>query len=118
MLQTLCGIAEGDSSERITAVQPRLRALGLHDEEVAAVLQTLGAAVTRRTGDAKGPLRNALARMVVSLCDDRPHMFAWDAAHAMDADSFLVLEAVFQKLQSARVVFPLPAPTSSTSRPR
>ena len=105
MLQTQCGVAEGDANERIVAVQPRLRALGLQDEEVAAVLQALGATVPRRTTDAKGPLRNALARMIVSLCDDRPHLFAWDAAHAMDADSFLVLESVFQRLQSARVVF-------------
>jgi serine/threonine protein kinase/tetratricopeptide (TPR) repeat protein len=104
MLQTLCGVAEGDPNERIIAVQPRLRALGLHDEEVGAVLQALGASVPRRSSDAKGPLRNALARMIVSLCDDRPHLFAWDAAHAMDADSFLVLESVFQRLQNARVV--------------
>ncbi len=105
MLQTLCGVADGDSHEKILAVQPRLRALGLHDEEVGAVLQALGANVARRVADAKGPLRNAFARMAISLCDDRPHLFAWDAAHAMDADSFLVLEAVFQRLQSARVVF-------------
>ncbi len=105
MLQTLCGVAEGDANERILAVQQRLRALGLHDEEVAAVLQSLGANVPRRVADAKGPLRNAFARMAISLCDDRPHLFAWDTAHAMDADSFLVLEAVFQRLQNARVVF-------------
>jgi serine/threonine protein kinase/tetratricopeptide (TPR) repeat protein len=105
MLQTLCGVADGDPNERILAVQPRLRALGLHDEEVGAVLQALGANLARRASDTKGPLRNAFARMALSLCDDRPHLFAWDAAHAMDADSFLVLEAVFQRLQHARVVF-------------
>jgi serine/threonine protein kinase/tetratricopeptide (TPR) repeat protein len=105
MLQTLCGVAEGDGNDRILAVQPRLRALGLHDEEVGAVLHALGASLPRRINDAKGPLRNALARMVTSLCDDRPHVFAWDTAHAMDVDSFLVLESVFQRLQSARVVF-------------
>ncbi len=108
MLQTLCGVAEGDSVERIQAVQPRLRALGLHDEEVAAVLGALGANVhssASTAGNAKGTLRNAFARMVISLCDDRPHMFAWDAAHAMDADSFALLESVFQRLHSARVVF-------------
>ena len=96
MLQTLCGVAEGDANERIVAVQPRLRALGLRDDEVGAVLQALGATLPRRLADAKGPLRNAFARMALSLCDDRPHLFAWDAAHAMDADSFLVLESVFQ----------------------
>ena len=105
MLQTLCGVADGDANDRIVAVQPRLRALGLHDEEVAAVLQALGASLPRRATDAKGPLRNAFARMALSLCDDRPHLFAWDTAHAMDADSFLVLEAVFQRLQHSRVVF-------------
>jgi serine/threonine protein kinase/tetratricopeptide (TPR) repeat protein len=105
MLQTLCGVADGDASERILAVQPRLRALGLHDEEVGAVLQALGASVQRRATDTKGALRNAFARMALSLCDDRPHLFAWDTAHAMDADSFLVLEAVFQRLQNSRVVF-------------
>jgi serine/threonine protein kinase/tetratricopeptide (TPR) repeat protein len=105
MLQILCGVAEGDANERIVAVQPRLRALGLQDEEVSAVLQALGANVARRLVDPKAPLRNALARMIVSLCDDRPHLFAWDSAHAMDADSFLVLESVFQRLQNARVVF-------------
>jgi serine/threonine protein kinase/tetratricopeptide (TPR) repeat protein len=106
MLQTLCGVADGDSHERIALVQPRLRALGLHDEEVNAVMQALGANVgPRRPGDAKPALRNAFARMVHSLCDDRPHLFAWDSAHAMDADSFLVLEQAFQRLQTARVVF-------------
>jgi eukaryotic-like serine/threonine-protein kinase len=105
MLQTLCGVAEGDASERIVTIQPRLRALGLRDDEVSAVLQALGATLPRRLADAKGPLRNAFARMALSLCDDRPHLFAWDAAHAMDADSFLVLESVFRRLQSARVVF-------------
>ena len=109
MLQTLCGVAEGDPNERIVAVQPRLRALGLHDEEVGAVLQVLGATLPRRITDAKGPLRNAFARMAISLCDDRPHLFAWDTVHAMDADSFLVLESVYQRLQNARVVFALAA---------
>ena len=37
MLQVLCGIAEGDSPERVMTVEPRLRALGLHDEEVAEI---------------------------------------------------------------------------------
>jgi serine/threonine protein kinase/tetratricopeptide (TPR) repeat protein len=108
MLQTLCGVADGDSSPRILAVQPRLRALGLHDEEVAAVLGALGASVhsaAATSGNAKSTLRNAFARMVLSLCDDRPHMLAWDAAHAMDTDSFALLESVFQRLQTARVVF-------------
>ena len=106
MLQTLCGVAEGDSLERILAVAPRLRALGLHDDEVKAVLSALGADLPATAGsNAKSILRNAFARMVQSLADDRPQTFAWDAAHAMDSDSFALIESVFDRLQSARVVF-------------
>ena len=48
MLQVLCGTDEGDVEERILEVEPRLRALGLRDDEVAAVLFQLGA--TRKRG--------------------------------------------------------------------
>ncbi len=42
--------------------------------------------------------------MALSLCEDRPHLFACGMPRTrMDADSFLVLEAVFQRLQSSRV---------------
>jgi serine/threonine protein kinase/tetratricopeptide (TPR) repeat protein len=106
MLQVLCGVSEGDPSERIIAVQPRLRALGLHDEEVGAVLTALGANVPTYTGaNAKSSLRSAFTRMVVSLCEDKPHTFAWDNAHNMDEDSFSILSAAFEKLSHARVVF-------------
>jgi serine/threonine protein kinase/tetratricopeptide (TPR) repeat protein len=107
MLQVLCGIAEGDSPERVMTVEPRLRALGLHDEEVAAVLVALGGSVPSFTGNAKSTLRLAFARMVASLCDDRPYTFAWDAAHSMDEDSFSILEEAFKRLPSVRVVFVL-----------
>src|SRR5262249_30910898 len=76
-----------------------------HDDEVAAVLTTLGASVPSALGNAKSTLRNAFARMVASLCEDRPHTFAWDAAHCMDEDSFALLDEVFRKLASSRVVF-------------
>jgi serine/threonine protein kinase/tetratricopeptide (TPR) repeat protein len=105
MLQILCGIAEGDPHDRVVAVQPRLRALGLQEDEVAAVLTVLGANVPRIGGTSKATMRNAFARMVMSLCDDRPHTFAWDAAHALDEESFGILDEVFKRLTSARVVF-------------
>ncbi len=105
MLQTLCGTFEGDSQERIAAVQPRLRALGLQTDEVSAVLTALGAHVPSFSGNAKALLRQAFSRMVQSLCEDRPHTFAWDAAHAMDEDSIALLGEVLQKLHHARVVF-------------
>ncbi len=112
MLQVLCGTSEGDSEDRILAVQPRLRALGLQDDEVSAVLAVLGANVTGSggsTGNAKALLLNAFARMVQSLCEDRPHTFAWDVAHAIDEETFTLLDEVLRRLKQTRVVFLLAA---------
>lgn len=87
MLQVLCGIQDGDDEARVLQVMPRLRALGLREEECAAVLNQLGA-VTRRSsqppGSAPGTLRAAFLRMVHSLCEDRLHCFSWDDAQFMD----------------------------------
>jgi serine/threonine protein kinase/tetratricopeptide (TPR) repeat protein len=105
MLQVLCGTVEGDTDERILSVQPRLRALGLQGDEVNAVLAVLGANVTSSTGNAKALLLNAFARMVQSLCEDRPHAFAWDVAHALDEDTFAILLEVLRRLKQTRVVF-------------
>ena len=105
MLQVLCGTTDGDSQDRIAAVQPRLRALGLQTDEVSAVLTALGAHVPSFSGNAKALMRQAFTRMVQSLCEDRPHTFAWDAAHAMDEDSIALLGEVLQRLKHARVVF-------------
>ncbi len=107
MLQALCGTNEGDAPERVLAVQPRLRALGLQEDEVRAVLMALGAGVTTAAGDASALLRQAFTRMVQSLCADRPHTFAWDAAHAMDEDSYEALEDVLRRCTHARTVFVL-----------
>jgi len=105
MLQVLCGVAEGDPDSRIRQVVPRLRALGLHDDEVGAVLASLGAAAGVSQTNAKASLVNAFTRMVLRLCEDRPHAFAWDAAHCMDAESSGVLEAVIARLPQARALF-------------
>ena len=105
MLQVLCGIAEGDSPDRVMTVEPRLRALGLHDEEVAAILTALGGNVPNFTGNAKSVMRLAFARTVASLCEDRPHTFAWDAADCMDEDSLVILADAWKRLPNVRVVF-------------
>jgi tetratricopeptide (TPR) repeat protein len=106
MLHVLCGTTEGDPSDRILAVQPRLRALGLQGDEVNVVLTWLGASVPSPSGgNAKTLLRQAFTRMVQSLSGDRPHTLCWDVAHAMDEDSFSLLEDVFQRLEETRVVF-------------
>jgi tetratricopeptide (TPR) repeat protein len=109
MLQVLCGVAEGDADVRIRQVVPRLRALGLHDDEVGAVLAALGASAGFSQGNAKASLVNAFTRMVLRLCEDRPHAFSWDAAHCMDGDSFGVLEAVISRIPNARALFALAA---------
>jgi serine/threonine protein kinase/tetratricopeptide (TPR) repeat protein len=105
MLHVLCGTTEGDAPDRILVVQPRLRALGLQEDEVRAVLMALGAGVTTLVGDANALLRQAFTRMVSSLCADRPHTFAWDVAHAMDEDSYALLQEVFTRCVHTRVVF-------------
>ncbi|HSO32878.1 MAG TPA: protein kinase [Labilithrix sp.] len=109
MLQVLCGVAEGDPDPRIRQVVPRLRALGLHDDEVGAVLAALGASAGFSQANAKASLVNAFTRMVLRLCEDRPHAFTWDSAHSMDADSFGVLEAVIARIPQARALFVIAA---------
>jgi serine/threonine protein kinase/tetratricopeptide (TPR) repeat protein len=103
MLQVLCGIKEGDSEDRILEVEPRLRALGLRDEEVTAVLFQLGG--TARAGSSMAALRGALARMIVSLSSDQLHVFTWDHAQALDAQSFEMIESVVQRIGTAQAVF-------------
>jgi serine/threonine protein kinase len=104
MLQVLCGTNEGDANDRILAVRPRLRALGLQADEVHAVLTVLGANVPDAGRDGNAPLRQAFARMIQSLCEDRPHTFAWDVAHCMDEESFALLEEVLRRMRGARLV--------------
>ena len=57
------------------------------------------------TGNAKSVMRLAFARTVASLCEDRPHTFAWDSAHCMDEDSFVILQDAWKRLPNVRVVF-------------
>ncbi len=125
MLRVLCGVQEGDDEARILAVLPRLRALGLHSDESAAVLAELGA--TLEGGGPRAPqesaltLRTAFARMVQSLCDDRLHCFCWDDAQAMDQSTIdTILSVVGRGAPSsssgeASRAAPSASPTSSGS---
>ena len=105
MLEVLCGVREGDPLERVMGVEPRLRALGLPDEERHAVLGQLGAKRSGQTGPNLPPLRAAFARMVQHLCEDRLHVFVWDDAHALDDDTLDILHGAVIRLYSVRAVF-------------
>ncbi len=101
MLRALCGINDGDSLERIKSVGPRLRALGLQDEEVSAVLAPLGGPASRT----RHGLRNGLVRMMTRLAEDRSHCVAFDVAHCIDEASFSILKEVYEHLATARFVW-------------
>ena len=105
MLQVLCGISEADAPDRVLALEPRLRALGLRGEEMQAVLMALGAGVKTLGGDANALLCHALTCMVRGLSADRPHAFAWDVAEAMDEESYALLEEVLRRSAHVRIVF-------------
>ncbi|MEZ4404863.1 MAG: AAA family ATPase, partial [Polyangiales bacterium] len=116
MLQVLCGVQEGDDEAKIREVLPRLRMLGLQDDESAAVLHQLGATVadeqaSHREGRASrahvtaAVLRSAFGRMVQSLCDDRLHVFAWDDAHTLDRASLETIVAAAGRTPGLRAVF-------------
>ncbi len=112
MLQVLCGIKEGDPEDRVLEVEPRLRALGLRDEEVTAVLFQLG--VAARAGSSMAALRSALTRMIVSLTSDQLHVFSWDNAQALDPQSLEMIDSAVQRIGNAQAVFVFAARDGST----
>jgi serine/threonine protein kinase/tetratricopeptide (TPR) repeat protein len=100
MLQVLCGVQEGDGPERALSIEPSLRALGLLDEEVEAVLLQLGVPNIQ----VEGPyaLRSAFVKMLMSLAEDRVHVFAWDDAHWLDEATIQLLSAAMRRLAATR----------------
>src|SRR5690606_15071428 len=64
MLHVLCGTQEDDDAARILEVQPRLRALGLDDEQTAQMLGLLGARIKGAPDEARPILRTGFERMV------------------------------------------------------
>ncbi len=116
MLQVLCGIQDGDDEAKIREITPRLRALGLQDEELTAVLHQLGAITTAELPGLRGEraapsitttssLRSAFGRMVHSLCEDRLHVFAWDDAHTIDRATLDAVAAAAGRAPGLRAVF-------------
>ena len=98
MLRALTGVRDGDALDGVLGVEPRLRALGLVDEETSALLGLLGA------GPAAAPntVEHALARALSSLCAERLHILAWDDAHELDADSARTIGFAMDRLARSR----------------
>jgi serine/threonine protein kinase/tetratricopeptide (TPR) repeat protein len=123
MLQSLCGVDEADSPELVRSVRPRLRAVGLTEDEIAATLDALGAAETgdasssgakRTAGTLTDALRSGFIRIVSSLAEDRPHVFVWDDAHALDTESYGIIQHAFARLATSRIVLAFAARSGYT----
>jgi eukaryotic-like serine/threonine-protein kinase len=104
MLRTLCGVREGDPADRVAGVEPRLRALGLREEQVQAVLAELGALRSEGPSASSSLLGAAFAQMLASLAEDRLHVFAWDNAHELDAESLALLGGALERVAQSSVV--------------
>jgi len=124
MLQSLCGVDESDPPDLVRSVRPRLRAVGLSDEEVISIMDVLGVADVdggseprrKSGGTMTDSLRSGFIRIVQSLSEDRPHVFVWDDAHALDEESYAIIEHAFTKLAGSRVVFTFAARSGYTHK--
>lgn len=105
MLHVMCGTQEDDDPSRILEVRPRLRALGLDGAQAEAVLGILGVPHHIAAHELRSLLRSAFERMVVSLCRDRLHCFAWDDAQVIDRETLDAMLRVLQRRQQMRAVF-------------
>jgi serine/threonine protein kinase len=103
MLRRICGVRDGDPQERVDALEPRLRALGLDSDEVSAVQAELGGAVATVRTAASTALRSAVTRMLHSLSEDRFTVIVWDDAHELDAASSDLLSRAASRLSASRV---------------
>ncbi len=104
MLRSLAGVRESDSTHRTSGVAHALRALGLVEDEVDIILAHLGVTPARTPQVTANSLRAAVGRVLRSLARDRPHLFVWDNAQELDAESATLLEAVAAQLQGSRAV--------------
>lgn len=107
MLRVLCGIEEGDDQAKLEAVRPRLRALGLGDDDQRTVIELVrdgGDAAKGASTSAQEHAATALAHMVARLCDDKLQVLAWDDVQSIDPPSVAVLTSVARAVAGNRVV--------------
>jgi len=104
MLRKLCGVRENDVSDWALLVQPRLRALGLDEEEVQSILISLGSRHSRTHRFNPLFLESGVAKMLHSLSLERPHLFAFDRAEHLDVPSAELLGGVVARLKHSRTL--------------
>ncbi|MCC6648677.1 MAG: protein kinase [Polyangiaceae bacterium] len=96
LVRTLLGAHEGASVDRSSD----LRAYGLVDAEVAALLSTTGAGGGESSASA---VHRATLRLLSRLSNERPHLVAFDDARSLDEASRDALEAAALRLPHARL---------------
>ncbi len=104
MLRKLCGVRENDVSDWAALVQPRLRALGLGEEEVQSILISLGSRHSSAHRFNPLFLECGVAKMLHSLSLERPHLFAFDRAEHLDVPSAELLGGVVARIQHSRTL--------------
>ncbi len=104
MLRKLCGVRENDVSDWAALVQPRLRALGLGEEEVQSILISLGSRHSSAHRFNSLFLERGVAKMLHSLSLERPHLFAFDRAEHLDVPSAELLGGVVTRLKHSRTL--------------
>lgn len=102
MLRRVAGVHDGDPREAIDALMPRLRALGMDAEEVAAVVSALGGSEARGPSASRA-LASAFLRMLHSLAEDRFSAFVWDDAQELDDVTADVLARASTRIATSRV---------------
>jgi hypothetical protein len=107
MLRRITGVRDGDPEERIQALEPRLRALGLDADELPSVLGELGRATPSGRLPVTTALRSGFLRMLQSLAEDRFSVFVWDDAHELDAATCDVLARAAVRLAASRIALVL-----------
>ena len=87
LIGALCGLGAGADDDRLLEAAARLRALGVTDDDADGVLAAIGTAPGAAIDEPRDGnlVARAFARAIRSLCRDRAHVFAWDAAEALDA---------------------------------
>ncbi|MCC6217635.1 MAG: AAA family ATPase [Polyangiaceae bacterium] len=102
-VRVLAGLPESPAPDVETVARPRLRSLGLLEDEAEALLAELG---LLHTGDGGGgdAVERAFVRLLHGATAERVLVLAWDSAHELDEASVEVLERALAKLGAARLV--------------